>query len=201
MSSDTPDLPDSSRPSTPSPSALLSPADPNYESRASLRRKHRRRSNIIVSTVLLSFGLITALTVSLVLVNLLQRPTVDADEVTPTLNADEPPPKLLPYANATVNQKYFDYVVLSLIETQPNSTGPQIVDALVAAGFDKAAMQLTDDTTSIGLDAGSIQFSVLWQGQCIIGQFGDASNGYRSTVTQQLPGGLCLVGTTRPINW
>ena len=46
---------------------------------------------------------------------------------------------------------------------RPSSVaGRAYIDALVAAGFDKAAMQVTPDQTTVGNPAESIQFSVRW---------------------------------------
>ena len=80
-----------------------------------------------------------------------------------------------------------------------NPGGRAFVDALVAAGFDKAAMQLTPDKTAINLDADNIQFSVLIGADCLVGQYGNV--GYQSTVLPVLSTGKCLVGTTRAIDW
>ena len=80
-----------------------------------------------------------------------------------------------------------------------NPGGRAFVDALVAAGFDKAAMQLTPDKTAINLDADNIQFSVLIGEDCLVGQYGNV--GYQSAVLPVLSTGKCLVGTTRAIVW
>jgi hypothetical protein len=37
--------------------------------------------------------------------------------------------------------------------------------------------------------------------ECLIGQNGPASDGFHSVVAPLLSTGLCLVGTTRPIDW
>ena len=63
-------------------------------------------------------------------------------------------------------------------------------------------MQVTVDTTTIGLKANSIQFSVRMGDTCLIGQNGADAGGYCSEVTPVLsPPGNCLVGQTRPIDW
>ena len=43
--------------------------------------------------------------------------------------------------------------------------------------------------------------AVLFQGECLIGQYGPASGGYHSAVRPALGTGGCLVGQTRPIDW
>jgi len=80
-----------------------------------------------------------------------------------------------------------------------NPGGRAFIDALVAAGFDKAAMQVTADKTAIGLDADNIQFAVLIDEDCLVGQFGNV--GYQSAVLPVLSTGKCLIGGTRPIDW
>lgn len=80
-----------------------------------------------------------------------------------------------------------------------NPGGRAFIDGLVAAGFDKAAMQVTPDTTAISLDADNVQFSLLIGPDCLIGQYGNV--GYQSAVLPVLSTGACLIGNTRPINW
>ena len=80
-----------------------------------------------------------------------------------------------------------------------NPGGRAFIDSLVAAGFDKTAMQLTPDKTAINLDADNIQFSVLIGADCLVGQYGNV--GYQSAVLPVLSTGKCLVGTTRAIDW
>jgi hypothetical protein len=62
-------------------------------------------------------------------------------------------------------------------------------------------MQLTPDTTTIGLKASSIQFSVQFGATCLIGQYGTDAGGYTSTTSATLATGGCLIGQTRPIDW
>jgi hypothetical protein len=75
----------------------------------------------------------------------------------------------------------------------------RVHDGLAAGGFDKSTMQVTADTTSIGRDADSVQFSVLWGQDCLIGQVSGA--GYTSQTAPVLGTGACLVGSTRAIDW
>lgn len=77
--------------------------------------------------------------------------------------------------------------------------GRDFIDGLVAAGFDKAAMQLTPDTTAIGLDADNLQFSVQLGQECLVGQFGNV--GYHSAILPVIDATGCLIGITRPIDW
>jgi hypothetical protein len=108
---------------------------------------------------------------------------------------------LVPGGTAQENLPYFDQVNKATLAAKPDATGRDFIDALVAAGFPRADMQLTVDTTTIGLKANSIQFSVKLGDTCLIGQNGADAGGYNSMVTPVLATGACLVGQTRPIDW
>jgi hypothetical protein len=62
-------------------------------------------------------------------------------------------------------------------------------------------MQVTNDKSTVGNPAESIQFSVRVGDQCLVGQVGPAIGDPVSTVLPVLAGGTCLLGNTRPINW
>lgn len=110
-------------------------------------------------------------------------------------------PSLRPELAASENLAYFDLVNQRVIAANAEAGGRDFIDALVAAGFDKAAMQVTADTTTIGDRADSIQFAVRFQDECLVGQFGPKSEGYHGAVRPVLGTGACLVGATRPIDW
>lgn len=115
---------------------------------------------------------------------------------TPTATAD---PTLVSGGTAAQNKAYFDLVNNKLFAANGSADGRTIIDNLAAAGFDKGAMQVTPDKTSINDGVDSILFSIHIQGSCLLGQHGGA--GYASSVAAALTGGVCLVGKTRPINW
>src|SRR5690606_22103690 len=96
------------------------------------------------------------------------------------------------------NQAYFDFVA-GAIAADGNPGGRAIVDGLVAAGFDKSAMQLTADRTPLGNAVDSLQFSVEFDTACLIGHIG--GGGYTSVVAAPLENGGCLIGSTRAIDW
>ncbi|GAB3035435.1 hypothetical protein GCM10027052_11650 [Parafrigoribacterium mesophilum] len=123
---------------------------------------------------------------------------VESAAPTPTTT---PPaaPHLVQGGTAEDNHAYFDVVNKALFTDQPQATGRTIIDSLVAAGFDKSAMQVTPDTTPTGKNTDSIQFSVQLGADCLIGQSG--SGEYTSVVGPALATGGCLVGKTRPIDW
>ncbi len=110
-------------------------------------------------------------------------------------------PTFDPDADADDALIYFDSVNQATLGTNADADGRAFIDGLVAAGFDRAAMEVTSDSTTIGNAADSIQFSVRWGESCLIGQNGDAVSGYHSTVGPALGTGTCLIGSTRPIDW
>ncbi|WP_395246079.1 DUF6993 domain-containing protein [Agromyces sp. MMS24-K17] len=118
-----------------------------------------------------------------------------------TAPVDVPMPTLAPDLSATENLPYFDYVNAGVVAANAGANGRAFIDALVAGGFDKAKMQVTSDTTTLDTPADSIQFSVEFQGECLVGQYGPASGGYHGAVRPLLGTGRCLVGQTVPIDW
>ncbi|KQQ95092.1 hypothetical protein ASF62_00610 [Leifsonia sp. Leaf325] len=129
-------------------------------------------------------------------------PTTNVPTASPTPTATAPAvPELEPGLSAGENLDYFDLVNNAVIAANAAAGGRDFVDALVAGGFDKAAMQVTPDRTAIDLPADSIQWSVLFTGECLIGQYGPASGGYHSEVAAPSGQGACLLGETRPIDW
>jgi hypothetical protein len=129
-------------------------------------------------------------------------PAVPSPSASPTASATATAPAsaLLPDGSAEDNKAFFDDVN-ARTAANAEAGGRDFVDALVAAGFDKGAMELTKDTTTLGDRAESVQFSVRWQDSCLIGQFGPSVGGYHSTIQPVLGTGLCLIGDTRPIDW
>ena len=112
-----------------------------------------------------------------------------------------PDPTLVPELGAADNLDSFDFVAAGVLAADPAAGGRPFIDALVAGGFDKSQMELTPDRTVVDLAADSIQFSVRWGGECLIGQTGPATGGYHSIVAPVLATGTCLVGATRQIDW
>lgn len=128
-------------------------------------------------------------------------PTPTTSSATPTPTATAEAPALVPGGTAAQNLPFFNKVNQATIAAHPGAQGRDFIDALVAAGFAKTDMQLTADTTTIGLKANSIQFSVQLGDTCLIGQYGADAGGYQSTTSATLATGGCLIGQTRPIDW
>ncbi|SDZ29463.1 DUF6993 domain-containing protein [Herbiconiux ginsengi] len=114
---------------------------------------------------------------------------------TPTAVAGQ----LNPGGSAADNQAFFDSVNQALIASNPAAGGVDFTSNLRTNGFDITAMQVTADTTTVGVAADSIQFSVHWGDDCLIGQYGQGQ--YTSVVAPELGTGACLVGQTRAIDW
>ena len=110
-------------------------------------------------------------------------------------------PVLHPGGTAAENLPLFTAVAEKVWGSSKKAKGRAYVDALVSAGFEKAAMQVTKDTSTVGNAAESLQFSVLWDGECLVGQVGPATGKPVTAVMPALDDKTCLIGKTRPIDW
>ena len=129
-----------------------------------------------------------------------------ASPTTATASPDPAPtvpagPVLVPDGDAAANLPLFSQIVGAVWAGPENVAGRAYIDALVAAGFDKAGMQVTYDESTVGNPAESIQFSVRWKDECLVGQIGPATGAPVAVVLPGLVEGGCLVGSTRPIDW
>jgi len=112
-----------------------------------------------------------------------------------------PEPTLVPSGTAAENLVYFNFLAAAVTKATPTAGGRAYIDALVAGGFDRTAMEVSFDRTQADLAADAIVFSVRIADECLIGQIGPASDGFHSQVAPVLSTGLCLVGSTRQIDW
>lgn len=120
----------------------------------------------------------------------------------PSATSPEPAPAVLvPDGTAADNLPLFTEVVAQVWAGPDQVAGRAYVDALVAAGYDRSAMQVTPDTTTIGNPAESIEFSVRWGEECLVGQVGPSIGSPVTTVLPGLSSGGCLIGQTRAIDW
>jgi hypothetical protein len=120
----------------------------------------------------------------------------------PTAGATDPAePVLVVGGSANDNLPLFAAVTSAVWNSPEGPSGRAYIDALVAAGFDKASMQVTEDLSTVGNRAESIQFSVRWGDECLIGQVGQATGDPVTVVEPVLAEGTCLIGQTRPIDW
>lgn len=121
---------------------------------------------------------------------------------TPSATASTPgPPAFHPDGTAADNLPLFTAVTTQVWGSKNKAKGRAYVDALVSAGFDKSSMQVTKDTSTVGNAAESLQFSVLWGGECLVGQVGPATGSPVTAVMPALDDSTCLVGETRAIDW
>lgn len=128
-------------------------------------------------------------------------PTPSASaSVAPSPTAD-PGPQLYPEGTAADNLPLFAQVTDDVWAGAERASGRAYIDALVAAGFPKDAMQVTADQTTIGNPADTIEFSVRWGEDCLLGQVGPEIGEAVSVVLPALADGRCLIGATRTIDW
>lgn len=111
-------------------------------------------------------------------------------------------PQLVPDGTAADNLPLFTAVTAQVWASEQRASGRAYIDALVAAGFDRARMQITEDVSTVGNSAESVQFSLAWgEQECLIGQVGPSTGEPATAIMPQLAEGRCLIGTTRPIDW
>lgn len=120
----------------------------------------------------------------------------------PTVEPTAAAPSLVPDGSADDNLPLFTAVADAVWASDQRGAGRAYIDALIAAGFDRDAMQVTQDTSTVGNPAESLQFSVRWgEKECLVGQVGPSTGQVVTAVMPQLAEGRCLVGTTRSIDW
>ena len=108
---------------------------------------------------------------------------------------------MAPDGTAAENLPWFTEIMNDVWDGEDSVKGRAYVDALIEGGFDKADMEVTADKTSVGHAADSIEFSVLWGDECLVGQVGPSIKRPTAVVLPALPSGGCLIGKTRPIDW
>lgn len=111
-------------------------------------------------------------------------------------------PALVPDGTAEENLPFFTLITAQVWGSDQQLSSRAYIEALTVAGFPREAMQVTDDTTTVGNPAESIQFSVRWtDGNCLVGQVGPSTGEPVTTIMDQLADGRCLIGSTLPIDW
>ncbi len=132
-------------------------------------------------------------------------PVADAPAPTPTVTASptptptpEPDPVLVVGGTAGQNRPYFEFVLGGLVASTAAPTSQEIFSALVNAGFDPAAIEVTADRTRVNDPADSILIGVLIDGQCLLGQVIDGE--VAADLADVLGTGRCLVGRTASLD-
>ncbi len=112
-------------------------------------------------------------------------------------------PEFVPGGSASDNLPYFTEVLRAYAEGEAPVTGQPIVDAVAAAGFDKAVMQVSFDESMTGLDADNIFVSVRMGADCLIGQIVASDREFAVQVEPAVGPAqdICLIGKTRQIDW
>lgn len=105
-----------------------------------------------------------------------------------------------PGGDARANLAFFAATVDDVWSDTRSVASSDYVTALVGVGFDIAAMERTADATTVGNPADSVQFSVLWEGECLVGQVGPSIARPVAVVLPELPEGGCLVGNTPAVD-
>lgn len=130
-------------------------------------------------------------------------PTVTADPgptATFAPGEDDVPdlaPELHPDGTAAQNEQYFGAVVDQYFQAARVGTSQLLVDTLVAAGFDRSSIEVTYEYTAIGLAADSIEVSVRFGDECLIGSI--RQDWYNVVRMPLLAKGTCLIGGTYPV--
>lgn len=109
-------------------------------------------------------------------------------------------PTFVPGGGAADNRDYFDATLQGVLAQNEKASAVELVDALVAAGFDKASIEFTRDETAIGLEADFIIVATrMPDGQCLIGM--RAARGYSSEESAPASTGNCLMGDPARVDW
>jgi hypothetical protein len=106
-----------------------------------------------------------------------------------------------PTSEAAARLNEFRAVVQKVWSSTDRADGRAYVDALTSAGFDRGRMQVTNDRSTVGNPAESIQFSVRVGDECLVGQVGPATGEPVTVILPVLGRGTCLIGDTRSIDW
>lgn len=115
----------------------------------------------------------------------------------------ETPPALVPDGSAADNLPFFSEVMRGYAAGDGPVQGAPLVDAVTAAGFDRAAMQVSFDQTQTGLAADNIFVSVRLGAECLMGQLVAEDRSFVVVVAPVLGPNqdICIIGNTRPIDW
>lgn len=105
--------------------------------------------------------------------------------------------------SAEDNLPYFQQTLAQFATSDAPIEGRPVVDALAAAGFDKANMQVTFDHSRTNLVADNLFVSVRFEASCLVGQFVTDTRELFTAVEGALghEQNICIIGTTRPIDW
>jgi len=127
-----------------------------------------------------------------------------APEETVSVPAEtEAPPEFVPGGSAQDNEEFLRYTLRQAIRGGLEINGVNLVNTVTTAGFDRAAMQVSYDTSATGLPADNIFISVRFGDSCLLGQVVTADKTVFTSVQPAVGPDktICLIGQTRPIDW
>ncbi|WP_110589093.1 DUF6993 domain-containing protein [Microbacterium suaedae] len=131
-------------------------------------------------------------------------PTPDATPSAEPSTSADPTPTSDPVAfvaegSARDNLPVFLAVLEQAWESDGRAEGRTYVDLLVETGFDKSAMQVSKDLSTVGNPAETMMVSVKWsETACLVGQFGPDTPQPVATVLEPTDG-VCIPGETAAI--
>lgn len=133
--------------------------------------------------------------------DLLPNSPVDNAPTTPPATAESSDSmEYNPEGTASDNLPLFTAVINEVWAAHDQAWSMNFVDALAEAGFNRADMQVTTDTTTVDYPAETIQLAVRWgETECLVGQFGPSTGEPITAVMPQLAEGRCLIGETVPL--
>lgn len=168
-------------------------------------RPHRSSGRTAVKRAIAALAGATLLASSLTSCVILQGPAPATPERTsvPAPSPEDEQPTHQPDGTAEDNLAYFQATLGAYAASESPIEGKPIVDALAAAGFEKANMQVSYDSTRTNLVADNIFVSVRFDDSCLVGQFVTESRELFVETADALGADktICIIGTTRPIDW
>lgn len=112
------------------------------------------------------------------------------EEVVPTAT-----PQLRPDGTAVQNLQYFEASLQGYIAANGLGTSQQLADWMTSAGFDRAALELTDWRTPTGTNEVSIDVGLRFGEDCLVGTV--RADRVTANVAEPVETGACLLGE----NW
>jgi hypothetical protein len=117
-------------------------------------------------------------------------PSVSAKPLNkPKFDADGTPKENLPYFLSVMNTAYAN-------STGADTVSEEMAAYLVNAGFDAASMQISENTTALGLVPDAKYVATIFKGECMVGTWGSSMAAPTAIVLAVLPQGGCLLGGT-----
>jgi len=107
-------------------------------------------------------------------------------------------PKLNPTAKPKANLPYFLYILNGAYDANsgPDTPSEVMAAAVASAGFDASTIQISDNSTALGLNPDAKYVSVIFNGECLVGTWGSSVTSPTATALPVLPQGGCLIGGT-----